>query len=137
MAYYSVFSRLLIFLGFLTCWSALAGQQVYFNKTIDFNDYTENAGSILLVDGGYLFCGNVVDLSTSSGYMQVVKTDLNGNVVWVKYHGGIFMDYYSTRLIEQRGNHFFVSLTEGNRSFRIYRGGCVLILFTHGFERRV
>jgi hypothetical protein len=56
--------------------------------------YLDGASSVQQTsDGGYIVAGTTISFGLDSGYIFLIKTDANGNIIWAKTYGGTDDDW--------------------------------------------
>src|SRR5687767_13360133 len=63
---------------------------------------------IKMPDGGYLLAGYTTNTTINDRDVNVIKTDADGNQVWVKTYGGNKVDFANRMLATADGNYFLI-----------------------------
>lgn len=106
------------------------------SKTFGGVSATVFSGSDILqtIDGGYLIGGLTYECSAGGTDILLIKTDLNGNVLWEKTYGGIY-DELNCVVGQCIDGGYIVSGTSGNRDYYLIKtdtAGSIIWSKTYG-----
>lgn len=106
--------RLVVFVICLfSVFNVSQGQVSTFSKVYDFDTTWEVASSVIVLDDGYLLCGNGESSQTNPWVsIKFVRTDLYGNVLWEKVMGEPVKSYFAGNAnaihLDDNGNYYLV-----------------------------
>jgi hypothetical protein len=84
-----IFSIILFFISVGNCF----GQQVTFQKTFGGGASDWSSSVQQTTDGGYIVAGSTESFGAGSTDVYLIKSDANGNALWIKTLGGTSLDY--------------------------------------------
>ena len=90
-----------------------ANGDIEWNKTIGTVGNDAAFGIVQLADSSYVFSGNELTYGIN-GYAHLVKTDLNGNVIWSKTYGNKLRKNYVFAMQQTSDNGFIMGGYENN-----------------------
>lgn len=106
----------------LTVISITVRSQITFQKTYNKTIYDFGTSIEQTSDSGYVVTGYSGSMFTNSADVYLVKTDMNGNLVWDKTYGGTLNDYAKCVKQTTDGGYIIVGGTKsfGASTTRIY-----------------